>query len=258
MSLLQVGYWNIRGLAAPLRMMLCYCNVQFENKAYCLNEEFDRSLWLTDAKPAFKAKNALANLPYIQDGDVLVCQSNACFSYLGRKLGLWGTCDGDVLKCEQLLCEVMDLRNNVVGFSYGRTGNPADVEEARAFISRQAGILSKLELWLSMEVKFSAESPFFVSGYATAPDFHIFEMLDQIQLLAQCRSLPSVIGGDAFLPNLEVFYHNFRKLPGNDKYFASKMASAPCNNLMAVFGSMPEGQQWQTGMTLPEDTSGVY
>mgnify|MGYP005993451401 CR=1 FL=1 len=50
-------------------MMLCYSNVPFENKTYCLNEEFDRSVWLEDAKPAFKEKNALANLPYIQDGE---------------------------------------------------------------------------------------------------------------------------------------------------------------------------------------------
>ena len=56
-------------------MMLCYRNIQFENKAYCLNEEFDRSVWLVDAKPAIKEKNALANLPYIVDGkQVLLCR----------------------------------------------------------------------------------------------------------------------------------------------------------------------------------------
>jgi len=55
-------------MTAPLRMMLCFRDVVFENKAYRVNEEFDRSVWLVDAKPALKEKNALMNLPYIQDG----------------------------------------------------------------------------------------------------------------------------------------------------------------------------------------------
>jgi hypothetical protein len=55
---------------APLRMMLCYRNVNFVNKTYRLNEEFDRSVWLADAKPSILEKNALANLPYIIDGEM--------------------------------------------------------------------------------------------------------------------------------------------------------------------------------------------
>lgn len=40
-------------------------------------------------KESLKAKNALINLPYVKDGDLLVSQSNACTAYLGRKLGMW-------------------------------------------------------------------------------------------------------------------------------------------------------------------------
>jgi hypothetical protein len=209
-------------------------------------------------------------------GDVLVCQSNACYSFLGRKLGLWGATEMDIIACEQLLCEAMDLRNAVVGFSYGRTAlDPLDSQQAQAFItSQQVGILKKLDVWLSRQEKFSAQSPFFVSGYPTAPDFHLFELLDQMELIAHCISLPSVTSGVVTttshssgndtsserieLSFLHIFYQNFRKLPENEKYFASKMATAPCNNLTAVFGSMSCGQRWEKGTALPEDTGGVY
>jgi len=191
-------------------------------------------------------------------GETVVCQSNACYSYLGRKLDLWGNTDMEIIHCEELLCEAMDLRNNVVGFCYGRAGNPADKEETVAFLaSNQKGIIAKLELFLSRQSDFKPETPFFVSSHATAPDFHIFELLSQLNLLAECRGLP-LVTDDIALPSLHSFYANFQKLPANAKYFSSIMANAPCNNLMAVFGSMPHGQRWEKGMRLPEDTSGVY
>ena len=192
-------------------------------------------------------------------GDVVISQSNACLSYLGRKLHLWGNNDAEIASCEQLLCEAMDLRNNVVGFCYGRTGNPADLEEATAFIANaQDGILAKLELWLAKHAPgFSEDSPFFVGNHASAPDFHIFELLDQLHLLAKCRSIAGVTDSEK-LPNLKAFYDGFKKLPANEKYFKSAMATAPCNNLSAVFGSKSDGYQWQKGDPLPVDISGVY
>jgi hypothetical protein len=152
----------------------------------------------------------------------------------------------------------MDLRNAIVGFSYGRAGNPTDVLEVTAFISMaEEGILAKLELWLSRQPLFCQESPFFVSGHATAPDFHIFELLDQLNLLAECTPLPAVTDAPS-LPHIHSFYLGFKKLQSNEKYFKSAMSQAPCNNLTAVFGSLPKGQRWEKGMKLPDDTSGVY
>jgi hypothetical protein len=192
-------------------------------------------------------------------GDLLICQSNACYSYLGRKLDLWGNTDTDVVLCEQLLCEAMDLRNLVVGYCYGRTGDPTDTLQAAAFITGiQEGILAKFEQWLTLQAPhFNPATPFFVSEHATAPDFHIFELLDQLNLLAECRSLPAVTDAVS-LPKVHAFYQHFQELPGNAKYFSSVMASAPCNNLTAGFGSVTQGGQWERGVALPEDVGGIY
>ena len=58
----------------------------------------DYSAWFA-AKPPLKERNPLMNLPYVIDhenGDMVVSQSNACMSYLGRQLGLWGNNDQEV------------------------------------------------------------------------------------------------------------------------------------------------------------------
>lgn len=106
---ITVAYWTIRGLGAPLRMMVMYANCPLNAVNYdCAIKEgggFDASSWFS-VKPEFKAKNPFINLPYVQDGEVLVTQSNACLSYLARKLGLWGNNPAEEIECEQLLCEV--------------------------------------------------------------------------------------------------------------------------------------------------------
>lgn len=90
---MTVGYWNIRGLAAPIRMMVMYGGATLNSVNYDLKVKpeggFDGSCWF-DVKPDLKAKNPLINLPYVIDGDVILTQSNACCLYVGRKLGLLG------------------------------------------------------------------------------------------------------------------------------------------------------------------------
>ncbi len=85
---ITVGYWSIRGLAAPLRMMVMYAGVKLQAENFdCIENStkdgFDVSSWFR-VKEVYKAKNPLINLPFVEDGDVLVTQSNACFSHLGK------------------------------------------------------------------------------------------------------------------------------------------------------------------------------
>ena len=79
------------------------------SQVYFLQEvedgKYDCSEWFT-AKKELKKQNPLINLPYIIDGNRLISQTNACFSYLGRKLDMWGSTEDEAIECEQLLCEV--------------------------------------------------------------------------------------------------------------------------------------------------------
>ena len=53
---LTIGYWKIRGLAAPLRMMCCYAGQPFVNKAY---GDDAKTAWFGSEKKRLKKANAL-------------------------------------------------------------------------------------------------------------------------------------------------------------------------------------------------------
>lgn len=154
-SPLVVGYWNIRGLAAPLRMICSYAGADFHSAEYEVlakpDGDWDRSQWYNE-KPKLKALNPLINLPYVleraSDGSVvLVTQSNACLLFLGRKFGLNGKNDDEVRRNEQCLCQVMDLRDNLILLSYSKR----DVFESvlPRYISDNMSVhLDKFEAWL--------------------------------------------------------------------------------------------------------------
>jgi len=244
---IKVGYWNIRGLGAGLRMMVMYAaqvsekvlgtpNVTLEALTYDVKETspgvFDRSAWL-QVKPEHKLRNPLANLPWVQiDDGPEVVQSNACFAHLGRSLGLWGQTEAEISQCEQLLCEVYDLRNNMTGWAYGY----ATKESAKQLMKRVEGQFDKLELCAS------SAHPFFVAGHATAPDFHIWEMMDQYHTACTFFELPDILES---YPKLRGFYNGFRALPANQKYLSSPLYKLPFNNPSAGFGSAPGGGRFQ-------------
>lgn len=249
---ITVGYWSIRGLAAPLRMMVMYANHPLNNVMYDLTEtegQYDGSAWFSK-KPELKVQNPLINLPYVIDGDRVISQTNACFSYLGRKLQLWGNNDDEVIQVEQLLCEVMDLRNSMIRFAYSSQDSAPNLLQA---VTGKDGSFQKFELWLQREVDNGKSGTFLVGDHATAPDFHLYEMLFQYTSLAEFTGQPS---GEllAAFPRLQHYLTSFAALPANQRYLASPFGSAtpnrlPFNNKMAKFGAQPSGEAWTPGMT---------
>ena len=82
---ITVGYWSIKGLAAPLRMMVMYKgeqlnNIQYDIKPKASGSGWDNTEWST-AKPDLRKLDPFINLPYIQDGEKIISQSNACMLY---------------------------------------------------------------------------------------------------------------------------------------------------------------------------------
>ena len=100
---LITGYWNIRGLAAPVRMMCHYAKhsgqkFDWADKQYDLPRRkeggFDMTAceWFRDDKQPLSSQNALINLPYVVDHafspPLVVTQSTAVYQYLGRKFNM--------------------------------------------------------------------------------------------------------------------------------------------------------------------------
>ncbi|GFY41278.1 glutathione S-transferase [Trichonephila inaurata madagascariensis] len=76
-----LGYWNIRGLAQPIRYLLHHEKEDFEDRRYL----FTDNTWQNE-------KYALGldfpNLPYYIDGDTRITQSTAILRYLGGNMVL--------------------------------------------------------------------------------------------------------------------------------------------------------------------------
>ena len=69
-----LAYWDIRGLAAPIRTLLVHTGVEFEDKQYAHDTIGEKS-W-EDDKAAMVAGHdyAFPNLPYFTDGSVHISQ----------------------------------------------------------------------------------------------------------------------------------------------------------------------------------------
>ena len=84
MSKPELGYWHIRGLAASIRYMLHYCEVDFLDTTYELGPapEFSRDCWFS-IKPNMGLD--FPNLPYFKDGDFSLTESAAIHKYIAHK-----------------------------------------------------------------------------------------------------------------------------------------------------------------------------
>merc|ERR1712038_1496325 len=184
-----------------------------------------KDAWMKNAKPALKAKTPFVNLPYIEDGGIVICQSNACLIYLGRKFNLLGKDASEEIKAKQCLDQIMDLRNAMVRFLYSQ-----DLFEKSkdTFIATQAlPHLQKMENWLV-----SNNTIYCASDTPCIADFHLWELLDQLELFAKCYKQESALKGK---PKLEAVYSKVKGLEQLSNYFNSDLYTLSINNPTAFW-----------------------
>jgi len=231
---ITLGYWAIRGLAAPLRMMCMHSGVPTDMKVYKVTPMEDggweKSSWFDEKKSLIK-ENPLMNLPFVQVNGVTITQSNACLQFLGKKLGYMGSNDIEEAMINQLLCEIMDLRNSVVRNAYNPSA-PLD------WLDSLAGSLTKLENWLAGNYGKATATECTVGSKVSTADFHLWELLDQVRIYSTQMKIANPI--ETNYPKLFAFWKAFKELPQNQKYLNSPLANLPCNNVMAKWGSAPE------------------
>jgi len=261
---ITIGYWAIQGLAAPLRMMVLYAEVPLRIRAYQCRDNndgtYNKDSWMKVAKPLLVKKHPLINLPFLMDGEMVVSQTNACLSYLGRRLGLWGHTFKEEVECEELLCEVMDLRDAMVNFAYGSEGEMS--EAATALMSRMGqSSFTKLNGHFCRLKSGGMSGSFLVGDHATAPDFHLWMMLHQFNVLAQCFGLPSPTDENGEFKCLARFFNSFKALSNNARYLASGLhTQMPFNSKYARWGSaLPDGSTHVSGSPSQEvNFDGLY
>jgi len=217
----KLGYWGIRGLGAPLRMLLEYVGADYEDKQYT-----DANEWFGKDKPELQKKNALVNLPYVVDGAVVVSQTNAVFEYLGDRYGLTGRTMEEKRLQMQALAEIYDLRNSILELVYYfkekcRTDGEFKAKMRQHLSEGHKAAYNKLEAWFKQN-----GGAFSCGNNIGVADFHIFEMLDQHEIYAAKMGCPTTLKA---CPALSAFYDRFKQLPKLQKYFASPAYKLQCN-----------------------------
>ena len=76
---LKLGYWKIRGMGEPIKLLLEYLEVPYEWKEYTPKNAQD---WFENDKVNLGIE--FPNLPYLIDGEFKTAQTQTIMKYLGK------------------------------------------------------------------------------------------------------------------------------------------------------------------------------
>lgn len=209
-----LGYWNVRGLTHPIRMLLEYTDSSYDEKRYTMGDapDFDRSQWLNEK---FKLGLDFPNLPYLIDGSHKITQSNAILRYLARKHHLDGETEEERIRADIVENQVMDTRMQLIMLCY----NPDFEKQKPEFLKT---IPEKMKLYS----EFLGNRPWFAGDKVTYVDFLAYDILDQYRMFE-----PKCL--DAF-PNLRDFLARFEGLKKISAYMkSSRYIATPIFSKMA-------------------------
>jgi len=202
MSKPVLGYWDIRGFAEQIRLLLRYLEVDFEDKQYPFGPapDFHRDSWLSEK---FSLGLDFPNLPYWIEGDFKVSESKAILKYVAAKYGKNMVPEDakEVAVAEMVMGHLNDVQRALVNLAYGRTG-PIDgpLEDALA---------KPLELL----VNFLGSKKWVLGDNLTYVDFFMYEVLKQL--------VKYKAGFLSAQPGLEGYLKRFEELPQLKDYIVS-------------------------------------
>lgn len=253
------GYWSTRGLGSPIRMMLSAAQVNHWVVLYDVVEDdndhnnktknptgWSRDAWYREREWIERFHN-LPNIPYLIDCryNTIIVQTNAILSYLGRELNMMnGQKSIDMCRCEELLCEIMDLRDTIVNFAYDKNLEKAQEDAEQLVQGLASTVMDRLEKHLVSSCHDDCDTmdddlshvTHLVGDSFSAPDFALWEIMDQFHELCLYYGLPQMTKNR---PYLEAFYKNFAMLPENRPFLEFPMlhSGLPMNNPYTRFGS---------------------
>nr|XP_009862354.1 glutathione S-transferase Mu 3-like [Ciona intestinalis] len=221
MSKPVLAYWDIRGLAEPVRLMLQHSGVNYEDKRYVCGDapDYDRSSW-TNVKNTIGLD--FANLPYYIDGDVKLTESFAIMKYIGRKNGLVPVTEEEMYRADMSEGVISDFRKSFTMMCY-----MPDHEK------RKANFFDQLPGKLVLFEKFLNEKTWLAGDKLTYVDFAMCEILDHI-----CMMEPTSLDKHE---KVKKYYEKFFKLEKVAEYRkSSAFKKLPVNNKMANWGGSSE------------------
>ncbi|XP_013392127.1 glutathione S-transferase Mu 1 [Lingula anatina] len=201
-----LGYWNLRGLGQPIRLMLAYTGEEYEEKRYEMGPapEYSREQWLTDKT---KLGVPFANIPYYKDGDTIIVQSRAIMMHLARKHNLYGSTEAEKIKADEIASQVLDTLMSFIQVCLATYFYKTDYK------TKKEEFLKGLPNILKSYSDFLGDNSWVGGKNITYADFNLYELLDWFRMFS-----PGCL--DQF-SNLAGYCKNFEALPAIKKYMAS-------------------------------------
>ncbi|XP_004636972.1 glutathione S-transferase Mu 1 isoform X2 [Octodon degus] len=213
-----LGYWDIRGLAHAIRLLLEYTDTSYEEKRYSMGDapDYDRSQWLNEK---FKLGLDFPNLPYLIDGTHKLTQSNAILRYIARKHNLCGETEEEKIRVDILENQTVDISDQLATLCYS-----PNFEKLRPEYLEQ--LPGKMKLFSD----FLGKQQWFVGDKITYVDFLAYDILDLHRIFD-----PKCL--EAF-PNLKDFIARFEGLKKISAYMKSnRFLPTPLYTKVATWGN---------------------
>ncbi|XP_035871877.1 glutathione S-transferase Mu 1-like [Phyllostomus discolor] len=215
---MTLGYWDVRGLAHAIRLLLEYTDSSYEERKYTMGDapDFDRSQWLNEK---FKLGLDFPNLPYLIDGAHKVTQSNAILRYIARKHNLCGETEEEQIRMDILENEIMDIRMYNIRVCYS-----PDFEKLKP------EFLKVLPEKMKLFSQFLGKRPWFAGDKLTYVDFLAYDILDVLR-----RFEPKCLDAFANLKDFLVHFEGLRKISAYMK--SSRFLPTPVYSKASMWGN---------------------
>ncbi|KAM7538954.1 hypothetical protein Aperf_G00000052731 [Anoplocephala perfoliata] len=197
-----IAYWNIRGLAEPIRLLLHYLGVEYDEKVYNFGPPpgNSREEWLSEK---FKLGLDFPNLPYYIDGDYKLTQSSAIMEYIADTHNMVPTCKKHRAVLLMLHNDIKDFRPTAAKFIY----RPHTDDEKKEFLRGLPDKLQQYENYLG-------DKEWLTGDKINYPDFSLCEILIQVERHIEPNCLKN-------FPKLKAYLTRFENLPQLRSYLAS-------------------------------------
>ncbi|XP_076766323.1 glutathione S-transferase-like [Xylocopa sonorina] len=198
MSNYKLTYFNITGLAEPIRFLLHQSGIKFEDKLISFDE------W-----PKLKPQMPLGQVPTLEIDGKVYYQSKAISRLIAKKNNLYGSNDEEAYEIDATVDTIDDLRT-----AYSRYHWEQD-EAAKAKLKAELDTKSPFTL-KKLEEQVKKNGGFFVGGKLSWAD---------LMFAAQSELMSNIQGSDltAGFPELKKLEEKVRSLP-NIKAYLSKRA----------------------------------
>eukprot|EP01017_Pseudomicrothorax_dubius_P006614 TRINITY_DN11926_c0_g1_i4.p1 TRINITY_DN11926_c0_g1~~TRINITY_DN11926_c0_g1_i4.p1 ORF type:complete len:229 (-),score=35.92 TRINITY_DN11926_c0_g1_i4:159-845(-) len=186
-----LGYWNIQGLAEPLRLLMLYLNLGYEEKLYT-----DTALMREDKA---KLDFPFPNIPYIIHGEKTLCESEAIAYYLvffTKREELFGKDNDERVQSAMVHGVVSDIYNDIASKIFWNKNWEADF--SKTFDEKIHPRLQRLNA-------FAGSKKFIICDEIRLVDFALYRVLWLIKHM-DTTSL------DRY-PNLVRIYSSFEEIP---------------------------------------------